>query len=141
MDDLQRQVILDYMRANKFFSKIEDIEAKVDAWADAYPIDILSELKKLNSYLASNPEKAKSYKNFSAFINNNLNRASGPPAFRPASVNEIMKKLEVNLFKKLDMKEGIKTKKVNYAERLQDLKAQAQRLLEGEAKGGTNAKT
>lgn len=134
MDDLKRQAILNYLRGNEFFSTITNIEKKLDAWADAYPIDILSELKKANAWLLN---KSARYRDYGRFLNGWLARSAGPPEIRPPSVNEVLKKLTTSL----DIKEGLKTKKVNERARIMELKEQAARLLSQNHSEGENAKT
>ncbi len=122
MTDLERKAILDYLRGNEFFGGIKDPEKKLNAWIDAYPVDIFSELKKMNAWLVS---KGARYKDYGRFVNGWLSTASGPPAARPASVNEILAKITASL----DIKGGLKTQKIDEQARIRELKEQAERYL------------
>lgn len=125
--EAQHQAIINYCQKNEFFSRIKNLENKVNAWLDAYPIDILVELKKANAWLVSRSFR---YKNYGRFLNGWLSRAAGDPIMRPPSVNEVMAKIGAAL----DIKQGIKAQKVKVDEaaRIRELKRQAEMLMERE---------
>lgn len=121
------QAIIDYCRANKFFSGIEDLESHVAAWLDAYPVEVLGVLKRLNAWLLSHPAEARRMKKVAQFINACLNKECGPVTMRPPSVNEILKRLT----ERMDIKGGLGTTKPNEQARLQELRRQAELLIKG----------
>lgn len=131
MDDLSRQAILNYLKANEYFSKIKDVEKKLGAWIDAYPIDLLAEIKKANAWLVT---KSARYNDYGRFLNSWLTTATGSTPARPASVNEILEALSVRL-KIMDKKLIPKT--IDEAARLRELKEQLQEKIKRE---GKNAK-
>jgi len=118
LNDLK--AIIDYCKSNEYFSSIKKIEKKVAAWADAFPIDILSEMKKANAYLVASGRR---YRDYGNFLHRWLNRAAGPAIMRPPSMNELVKRLG----DKLNIKRGLK-KKVDLKERRKLLEKQAERL-------------
>jgi hypothetical protein len=121
------QAIIAYCRGNKFFGGIEELEDHVAAWLDAYPVEVLSVLKRLNAWLLSHPAEQKRMKKVAQFINGCLNKECGPVQMRPASINELMNRI----CERMDIKEGLKTTKPNEQARLQELRKQAELLIKG----------
>lgn len=123
--EAQRQAIIDYCRKNEFFSSIKGLEKKVDAWLDAYPIDILAELKRMNAYLLDGYR----YRNYGRFIRRWLARTGGAPILRPPSLKEVMQRVG----EEVDMKIGLgKQMTPRKQATIEELKKQAEILLERE---------
>ncbi|GEM_PF-6563815 len=130
MDDREtlRRAIIDYCSKNEFFSGIKNLEKKVDAWLDAYPIDILAEIKKMNAWLIS---KGRRYRNYARFINDWLSRSSGAPIARPPSLEEVMSRVSYEV----DMKTGLgKQMTPRKQATIEELQRQAKIILEREQK-------
>lgn len=129
MDDLERQRIIQYLKENPCFSSIKDIEKKVDAWADAYPIDLLKEIKKAYAWLLTNDAQRKKV---GRFLINWFTTACGPQEHRPPSVDEVVKKLTHEIEKKMDLKAALKAPRGNHEARMRELKKQAEMILQRE---------
>lgn len=124
--EAQRQAIIDYCRQNEFFCGIKDLPKKVDAWLDAYPIDILAETKKMNAWLIS---KGRRYRNYARFINDWLSRSSGTPIVRPPSLKEVMQRVGEEVDMKIGLGKNMTPKK---QATIEELKKQAEMLMERE---------
>lgn len=128
MNDQERERIIDYLKGNEFFHTIKDIDRKVASWLDAYPINILAELKKANAWLVC---KGYRYRNYARFINGWLARSAGAPITRPPSLKEVMARVS----EEVDMKVGLgKNMTPRKQATIEELKKQAEILMEREKK-------